>query len=775
MKNEFLKLIDRLIAFSFYSIFALVPLLMYPATFELFEFNKMWFVFGATLFIFFLWSAKCIINGEIKIRRTPLDIPLLLFTLSQVISTIFSLDQHVSFWGYYSRFNGGLTSTLSYVFLYYAFASNMVTHEHGEKHPASYKLLLTSLISGLIVALWGIPSHFGYDPTCLVFRGTFDVACWTAQFQPTIRIFSTLGQPNWMGTYMATLIPLAVGFGIIAVRCKDNFISLKSSFYLILVFLFYIGLIYANSQSSSGGFFVGIQIYFFLLFMFTTGRHKFSIKNLMRDKFFKYVFVANIIFFLVGFFLGNPIKRFDKYTTFEGLKGIVTAQLAKNASVKNEAQKSSAQTKIPPTPSAPGELGGSDSGTIRLIVWQGALEIFRQNPIFGTGVETYAYAYYKVKPIAHNLTSEWDYLYNKAHNEYLNYLATTGAFGLGTYLAFIFLFLIKAIRDLIKRKTHDFSYFPISLALIGSFATILISNFFGFSVVIVNLFLFFIPLLFYELEIPSSLMKTFSIPVWKKQDPSLQNYKSHDDNSITSGKYILIVIVGLVILYLEFMLITYWVADQKYALGYNLNRIGEYGQANEPLTNALKLRPGEDIFKDELAVNLATLSVVLQQQNQSTQAAQFANQAKQFSDEVIQKHPNNVVFFKSRTRILYTLAQLNPAYIDEAVKSIQRAEQLAPTDAKIAYNLALFYNQKGDEQKGIEYLQKSLFLKPNYEDAHNAFAAINIKLAQDYDAKNPAKARELRRDAASHLKYILENIAPKKEAQELLKSLEGKY
>ena len=67
----------------------------------------------------------------------------------------------------------------------------------------------------------------------------------------------------------------------------------------------------------------------------------------MRDKFFKYVFVANIIFFLVGFFLGNPIKRFDKYTTFEGLKGIVTAQLAKNASVKNEAQKSSAQTKIP--------------------------------------------------------------------------------------------------------------------------------------------------------------------------------------------------------------------------------------------------------------------------------------------------------------------------------------------------------------------------------------------------------------------------------------------
>ena len=44
--------------------------------------------------------------------------------------------------------------------------------------------------------------------------------------------------------------------------------------------------------------------------------------------------------------------------------------------------------------------------------------------------------------MGHNLTSEWDFLYNKAHNEYLNYLATTGLFGLGSYLLFIGVFLV---------------------------------------------------------------------------------------------------------------------------------------------------------------------------------------------------------------------------------------------------------------------------------------------------------------------------------------------
>ncbi|MDO8734650.1 MAG: O-antigen ligase family protein, partial [Elusimicrobiota bacterium] len=40
------------------------------------------------------------------------------------------------------------------------------------------------------------------------------------------------------------------------------------------------------------------------------------------------------------------------------------------------------------------ENGGTESGQIRLIVWKGALEVFKHYPIFGSGVETFAYSYY---------------------------------------------------------------------------------------------------------------------------------------------------------------------------------------------------------------------------------------------------------------------------------------------------------------------------------------------------------------------------------------------
>jgi len=46
---------------------------------------------------------------------------------------ILSLDPHTSIWGYYSRFNGGLLSIISYIFLYFAFVSNLKDEEKEEK------------------------------------------------------------------------------------------------------------------------------------------------------------------------------------------------------------------------------------------------------------------------------------------------------------------------------------------------------------------------------------------------------------------------------------------------------------------------------------------------------------------------------------------------------------------------------------------------------------------------------------------------------------------
>src|SRR3989344_3952975 len=125
---------NRVIRWGFYALFALVPLLLTPLNYELFEYNKMMAIYALTAIIATSWLIKMIHEKEIKIARTPLDIPIALFVGSQLVSALFSIDPHVSWFGYYSRFNGGVWSVISYVLLYYSFVCNVdreISHKRG--------------------------------------------------------------------------------------------------------------------------------------------------------------------------------------------------------------------------------------------------------------------------------------------------------------------------------------------------------------------------------------------------------------------------------------------------------------------------------------------------------------------------------------------------------------------------------------------------------------------------------------------------------------------
>lgn len=687
-----------------------------------------------------------IISEKFLCRKTPFDIPLMLFLASQTISTAFSIDSHISFWGYYSRFNGGLLSLATYIFLYYAFVSNFISNKNTElSKNISYKMLTVSLLSGAAVGLWGFTSHFGYDLTCLIFRGELNVACWTDAFQPTIRLFSTLGQPNWLAAYFSILIPIALAIGIFktanyfqekALKLLDfqTYITDKKFLftvsYLFLSLFLFIEVLWTASQSGYLGLLSGLGFFTVLFFIFIFKKSSLKILQL------KILGSILILFFLASFFLGNPLaNRFS----FLSIKGFTQSS--------HQIKEVEKQTETATVPALEG--GGSDSGKIRLIVWTGALEVFKRYPVFGSGVETFAYAYYKVKPVEHNLLSEWDYLYNKAHNEYLNYLSTTGLVGLGTYLLFIFWFLFYAIKKILKEQ--DLSIKIIQLGLTSSFITILVSNFFGFSVVIINLYMFMIPALFLIIK----------------------NHKTDDvsEKELTPIKYISLFALGCVCLYFVFYLLKYWTADQEYNLGYNLQKVQEYVQANTHLAAAAKLVPSEPIYKDELASNLATLSYLLYSQDQATQAAIFKEEAITLSNEITEKYPHNLTFYKTRVRLFFTLAQADPIYLSDAIKAVEKAKFLAPTDAKVSYNAGLLYGQKGDLNKAISELHHTLELKPNYRDPRIALASYYKELADK--ELDPAEKQKLLQLSKDNLNFILENLAPNdSQAKELLKNLE---
>src|SRR3989338_10670201 len=381
--------VDKIIRVLFYILFFFTPLIMAPFTSELFEFNKMMFIYVITVLILFLWLLKIILLKKITVGKNVLFFAFLFFLLTQIASYFFSIDRHTSFFGYYGRFNGGLLSMTAYITLAFIFAQTF-------DKKSILRLLTVSLVSSLMVMLWGIPGKFGKDLTCFLFVGQFKNSCWTDQFRPHERMFSTLGQPNWLGAYLAIHFFIGLYF----------YLRSKNKLPLLYLFATFSSILFTRSRSSLMAVVIGVAAW---VFFFQSMRKKVLI------------LVGTLFISILLFKTGSPaVDRFmnpQNYFSF-----LQKTEKAKTAD-KNQKVKGKEDLSV--------DTGVTTSSDIRKIVWQGALELGKKYPMFGTGVETFAYSYYFERPKEHNMTSEWDYLYNKAHNEYLNFLATTGFIGLG--------------------------------------------------------------------------------------------------------------------------------------------------------------------------------------------------------------------------------------------------------------------------------------------------------------------------------------------------------
>src|SRR3989339_1479320 len=429
------------IQYCFYTLFFVTPLLLWPFTSEVFEFNKMMFVYAMTIVITAAWGIRSFQNKRFEIVQTPLDLPIILFLSSQVISTMVSIDRHTSLWGYYSRFHGGLVSTICYIVLFYA----LVTHFSGHVK-AINNLKTTILATAALTAFYAVLEKMGIDKNI-----------WVQDVQS--RVFSTLGQPNWLSAYLIALLPLSL---FTLIRTDKTVVRLIHS---ALSLLFLAAILFTRSQSG-----IGATAIILLIFVITV---------ILQKKQPKLLIGLAVLILALLFVKGEAVQR-----TLGSLNKI-NPFYSNSVAIITEENKT--------------RVGGSDSMSIRHVVWQGAIELGKKYPFFGTGVETFGYSYYWVRPSVHNLTSESDFLYNKAHNEYLNFLANTGFLGLLSYLFLIFSIIrlfttsviarsettrqsIKINSDYLDRHA-PLAMTDLSSPLLLGFLSILITNYFGFSVV----------------------------------------------------------------------------------------------------------------------------------------------------------------------------------------------------------------------------------------------------------------------------------------------------
>ena len=195
MRDRIIPFIDHLLLYHYLALAVATPIIFTTQTTELYEVPKMFFVYAVSIMVLFLTVTKFIIGGKMLIPKNPITFAFAVFVAIQTISTFFSIDKYTSIFGFPTRLNGGLLSQFAYLIIFATALFNL--SKEGAK-----KILLTTVATALFVSLWGIPSHFGRDPSCLVLTGRLTSGCWQADFNPQLRIFSTLGQPNWLASYL---------------------------------------------------------------------------------------------------------------------------------------------------------------------------------------------------------------------------------------------------------------------------------------------------------------------------------------------------------------------------------------------------------------------------------------------------------------------------------------------------------------------------------------------------------------------------------------------
>jgi tetratricopeptide (TPR) repeat protein len=146
--------LDRMATTSLFMIFFGFPLFFLSMTLQGLVFEKQMFFYFWLLLGLIGWVSKGIVTGELRIRHTPLDIPILLVWATVGISCFFSVDKWHSLWGFFGDPSRGFLNVTALTLAYFFITSHVTVRR--------FQFLLGAiLLSGTLVAMWTALAFFG--------------------------------------------------------------------------------------------------------------------------------------------------------------------------------------------------------------------------------------------------------------------------------------------------------------------------------------------------------------------------------------------------------------------------------------------------------------------------------------------------------------------------------------------------------------------------------------------------------------------------------------
>ncbi|OIP96141.1 hypothetical protein AUK40_05260 [Candidatus Wirthbacteria bacterium CG2_30_54_11] len=382
-------------------VIVVAPSWMITGTAQIFEIEKIALIRAGALLMTAAYVIAHLEEHRWPDLRRPLVRPALLWWGIFTLATFFSRTPSASFWGSYFR-SQGWTTTTCYILIFLVISTEMKPGRQINR------LLCTLTLGSLPVMLYALLQYLGLDP--LIWQ---DMAYGS-------RVFSTLGQPNFLGVYLAMLIPLTCGLLLTARAVwQKTFCSLFAISQLTV-------LLWTGSRGAMIGLAAGLSCLLFL--------------SIRTNK-----------------------QRISAIIALSTLAAAVLLTAALPSPLQSQVQKSLRLS--------------SPTADSRLFFLKGAILGIADRPLLGHGPES-IYSTFPLYYDAHiALVDGVDSMPDRTHNEFADIAYTTGMIGLLAFFYLLFRTAEGAITALAERTKDR----PLILGTLGSAGAFIVAVQFSFG------------------------------------------------------------------------------------------------------------------------------------------------------------------------------------------------------------------------------------------------------------------------------------------------------
>ncbi|GBD33955.1 TPR repeat-containing protein YrrB [bacterium HR34] len=632
-----------------------IPLFFLPFTLNFFEFNKQLILSISGVLSILIWLVYNFKTQKLEVRKTTIYLPIALLFLALTLSTISSKWPGGSFWGWPADTAGSMLTIMSYILIFLV-AINIFKEETKTIY-LLFSIVVSSLIASIIF-LWSYIQLY--------------LAKFIQGYTPIFQIFSTMSSNNILSVFLAVTTIICMSLLVISKGIIKKTLYATLIFNIVSIFLinFFIAWIILT---------IGTVI-FLLFYMITAKFHK--------EKGFiivPMVFLALSIVFGLSSFIGisniTSINGLIPASEFDYINYPHTLQVSKSA--------------------------------------------ISESTAFGTGPGTYSYIFNKYKPDEIIQSPLWNLDLQKAPSYLLEILGTMGLFGFISFLLIIAFAVLNFIRFLRKSLQEVSSYnFILYAGIFSSFVASIAVMVLYYSNTVLS-YLFWI-LLAVIVIVSNKDFKTFDLS------------EKIGVNLLNSFFVIVAIILSIIFFIKEGQR---YAAELVYFKSLQLSQQNKIDEAMNKNLQAVQLWPNQPLFYLDYIQNVINKLVEINNNQglkedekiiQRGQLLQSVNDTFQILEKI---NPNNYSIWRQRGYFYSNLIPIQ-GLENAAINSFEKVLFLYPKNVEVMTQIASLKLYKAsliqdnnEEKKTLlaeakNYAEKAVSIKENYIPAYNQLAIV---------------------------------------------------